>query len=168
MEQNCLEQVLEEVIKVEFVLSSRCSFPVPFSVSGIQSMAGISGSGNSQTSNIGTPSLVISAIGDSAATGEFDQAPTLQQKEKMETAGVVVTHTLKVVITNGFADVRSAEESLRGADYNMVLTTADGTRYLVYSLPNTCVTSLDEQAGSNMQQALNVTMESMSHLIKIV
>ena len=131
-------------------------------------MAGTSGSGSSQTDNIGNPSLVIKYIGDASATGEYDQAPTLQQKEKIEEVGVVVTHTLKAVITNGFDDIKAAEETLRGFDFNMVLTTADGTRYLSYALPNTSVASLDEQQGTNIQQTLNVTLESMSHLIKLV
>ena len=158
MIQNCNEQILEDVVKVELVLHSACTFPVPIQKSDITTMS----------ATIGTATLVANYIGDSAATGEYDQAPTFQQTEKKQQIGTVVTHKLKVLITGGFEGIITAENALRGAYFHLVLTTADGTRYLSYALPNTSVATIDDQMGASRQMTLNVTLMSMNHIIRLV
>ncbi len=157
MEQICLEQTLDDVVKIELVKASDCSMPIPFSVSGITEM----------TATIGQSALTIKYVGDSEATCEMDAAPTLTQKEKTQSAGVIITHELKATITGGFDNVRAAINSLRGVDFNIVMTTANGEKYLSYGLPNASGVSLQGQQSSTQQAIIQVTVASVSHIIRI-
>lgn len=166
MEQNCLEQTLNDVVRVELVLASACDFAVPFRVPGIVSMAGTKTVDGETVDRIGAATLALAYEPGASDHGEMDAAPSLSQSVNRKSAGIIVTHELQVPIVGGFEDVRTAVNVLNTKNFNVVLTTVSGTRYLLYTLPNSCVVSLDE-TDVNQQSTVKVQVLSMSHVIRL-
>jgi hypothetical protein len=156
MNQNCNEQFLNDIIKVELVLASACAFSIPFSIPGISTIGG----------TVGSASLKIAASAQEGDDGEYEQQPVLKQQDKREAAGTLVQHSVQVAVTAGHADVRSKVAALQYKDFNVVLTTQDGLRYLIYSLPATSQVMIEEQ-GVDDTLTLKITSQSLNHIIRI-
>lgn len=168
MTQNCNEQLLDDVVRVDLVPASECSLPVPFQVAGLTEMT---------VQNLAqwAPQTAITALGAAAMSlsysvtdgddGEIDQAPSYKQSEKRQAAGNVVSHSLDIPITAAFQATREAVAKVQQeGDFHVVLTTSDGERYLIYTLPNASSVALDE-TGVNQQATVKVSGQSMSHVI---
>ncbi len=166
MEQNCVEQVMNDVVRVALVRASVCDLPVPFQVPGIVDMAGTKVVGGQTVDRIGSAVLSVAMTAGASDDGEIDETATLRQTEKNQQAGKVITHDLQVVVTAGHEAVRTAVNALTGRYFHAVLTTQDGSRYLLYALPNTSVATLDEQ-DVNKTSTLKVSIQSMSHVIRL-
>ncbi len=158
MEQNCLEQMLNDVVLVELVPASRCNMMVPSQVHLIEIVEA--------TGMIGTAALTIGMDVTDDVTGEMEDSPQLKQTEKREAAGVIVTHELQTAVIGGFEGVRAAVAALSGEDFNVVLTTDGGGRFMIYGLPNASQVTLTE-TDVDKTSSLKVTVESMSHVIKL-
>lgn len=156
MNQNCNEQFLNDIIKVELVLASACAFSVPFSIPKISTIGG----------TVGSASLKVAASAQEGDDGEYEQQPVLKQQDKREAAGTLVQHSVQVAVTAGHADVRSKVAALQYKDFNVVLTTQDGLRYLIYSLPATSQVMIDEQ-GVDDTLTLKITSQSLNRIIRI-
>lgn len=159
MEQNCLEQMLNDVVQVDLVPASVCMMSVPSQVAGMVTMTEAQGM-------IGAAALTVAMDASGDVTGEMEDGPQLKQQEKREAAGTVVTHELQIAVTGGFEGIRTAVSSLSGVDFNVVMTTDGGERYLLYGLPNASEVLLTE-TDVNKTSTLKVTMESMSHVIRL-
>lgn len=156
MNQNCNEQFLNDIIKVELVLASACAFSIPFSIPGISTIGG----------TVGSASLKVAASAQEGDDGEYEQQPVLKQQDKREAAGTLVQHSVQVAVTAGHAEVRSKVAALQYKDFNVVLTTQDGLRYLIYSLPATSQVMIEEQ-GVDDTLTLKITSQSLNHIIRI-
>lgn len=169
MIQTCREQILDDVVRVDLVPASECHFAIPFQV-GLSEMAvaNLSGWTPQSTSHavIGQAGLSLAFSVQDGDDGEMDSAPTLKQTEKQAAAGVVVTHDLQVPVTAGFEATRVAVRGLQTRHFHVVLTTQDGTRWLLYSLPCTSLLLLDEQ-DVNQESTVRVMLQSMSHVVKL-
>lgn len=165
MIQNCNEQLLDDVVRVDLVLASECKIGIPFQIA-LTEMAGTRVVGGSPTDIIGAPGLSLAYNVQDGDDGEIDSAPVLKQTDKQVAAGIVVTHDLQVPVTAGFEATRIAVEGLQTRHFHVVLTTQDGVRYLLYSLPNTSLLLLDEQ-DVNRTATVKVTLQSMSHVIRL-
>jgi len=170
MIQNCNEQFLDDVIRIDIVPASRCDIAVPFQEP-VTETAGTKTVGNDVVDRIGQPALTVAYTidADEEAEGqaENDELASLSQDDKYEAAGVVVTHTLKVPVIAGFESVRTSVNALHGTDFHIVLHTADGSRYLCYALPGSCNIRLQE-SGTLTSMTVNATLQSMSHVILLV
>ena len=166
MEQNCLEQILNDVVRVDLVPSDLCDLAVPFSVSGLTTMAGTKQQGGQTVDRIGAAALSLAYSVQDGDDGEIDSAPVLKQSEKQQAAGYVVTHDLQVPVSAFFQATREAVAALQGKDFHAVLTTGDGVRYLCYSVPNASSVTLEEQ-GVNSSSTVRVQLQSMSHVIEL-
>ena len=129
MIQNCNEQLLDDVVRVDLVLASECKIGIPFQI----------------------------AKTDMPGTRVVNGSPV---------DGIVVTHDLQVPVTAGFEATKTAVRGLQMRHFHVVLTTQDGVRYLLYSLPNTSLLLLDEQ-DVNRTATVKVTLQSMSHVIRL-
>ena len=156
MNQNCNEQFLNDIIKVELVLASACAFSIPFSIPGISTIGG----------TVGSASLKVAASAQDGDDGEYEQNPVPKQQDKREAAGTIVQHSMQVAVTAGHADVRSKVAALQYKDFNVVLTTQDGLRYLIYSLPATSQVMIEEQ-GVDDTLTLKITSQSLNRIIRI-
>jgi len=165
MTQNCNEQVLDDVVRVDLVLASLCDLSVPFKVK-LTEMAGTKRVSGEVVDRIGAPELSIAYAVKDGDDGEMDSAPSLKQTEKRQALGIIVNHDLQVPVTAGFEATRTAVEGLQTRHFHVVLTTDDGTRYLLYSLPGSSLILLDEQSV-NQQATVKVTLQSMSHVIRL-
>lgn len=165
MIQNCNEQVLDDVVRVDVVLASLCKFDIPFKIA-LTNMTGTYTDGGVTKDRIGAPGLSIAYDVQDGDDGEIDSAPTLKQSEKQQAMGIVVNHDLQVPITAGFEATRIAVEGLQTRHFHVVLTTQEGTRYLLYSLPGSSLLLLDEQ-DVNQKATVKVTLQSMSHVIRL-
>lgn len=167
MEQNCLEQVLNDVVRVDLVPASACDLTVPFNVGGLTETTGVKQVEGETVSRIGDALLSLAYNVQDGDDGEIDSAPTLKQTDKQQAAGIIVTHDLQVPITSGFQATREAVSLLLGIDFHIVLTTSEGTCYLCYGLPNTSSVLLEEQ-GIDQSTTVKATLQSMSHVIKLL
>ena len=167
MIQNCNDQLLDDVIRVDIVLASTCDIEVPFAVPGETVTMGTKTVGGQTVDRIGPSVLGLAFDTKDSDQGEIASAPSLKQPEKITAVGIVVNHDLQVPISAGFEEVKAALPSVQLKDIHVVLTTAAGTRYLLYSVPGSSSVLMDEQ-DVNQSATLKVTMQSMSHVIKLI
>lgn len=165
MIQNCSEQILDDVVRVDVVLASLCDLPVPFKVK-LTEMAGTKTVSGQTVDRIGAPGLSIAYSVQDGDDGEMESAPSLKQTEKQQAMGIVVSHDLQVPVTAGFEATKIAVQGLQTRHFHVVLTTDDGTRYLLYSLPGSSLLLLDEQEV-NQKATVKLTLQSMSHVVKL-
>lgn len=165
MIQNCSEQILDDVVRVDVVLASLCDLAVPFKIA-LTEMAGTKTVSGQTVDRIGAPGLSIAYSVQDGDDGEMESAPSLKQTEKQQAMGVVVSHDLQVPVTAGFEATRTAVKALQTRHFHVVLTTSEGVRYLLYSLPGTSLLLLDEQ-DVNQKATVKVTLQSMSHAVKL-
>ena len=167
MVQNCYEQFLDDIVKVQLVLASTCDMAIPFQVSGIDVMAGNKTIGGGTADRIGPAVVSIAYDTTEAEQGELLQAPTLKQQDKRVAAGITVEHSLEVPVVTDSRELRTAVESCQLQDVHVVLHTAAGDRYLLYAVPGSSSVLLDEQDVAQ-QFTLKVQLTSMSHVIKLI
>lgn len=153
---NCNETFLNEVTHVELIPASACTIPVPPMANSVTELNGCT---------FGTAAMVID-INDNYA-GTMDSAPTLKTTEKAQAAGFLRQHELSVPVRGDFVKVRQAQLTIEGIDFHVVLQTADGTRFLLYSLPNTARATVEEQFAQEQKQTVKVSMQSMSNMIRL-
>jgi len=157
-EQECQELLMSEVTGIDLVSRSGWTLPVPFGVPNVSEM----------TVTDYLPAAVLLSI-DYAGDGDAMMKPTPQHKASpsREACGVVYSHTLQVPIDKGFRTIRTKVQTLQQTEFNIVLHTYNGTRYLIHTLPNTPTFDIDEQAGQYMQQTVKVVAKSMSSFIRL-
>lgn len=166
MEQNCTEQILNDVVRVDLVPASDCHLPVPFSV--MQTKMNIPNLSNWK------PQTAIAALGAAVLSvaysvqdgddGVMEEAPRLKQTPKTTMSGEVISHDLQVPITQGFEATEIAANLLHRKDFHVILTTDSGELYMLYSLPNSSEVLMDQ---NNIRQdaSLKISVKSMSHAI---
>ena len=167
MVQNCYEQFLDDIVKVQLVLASTCDMAIPFQVSGIDVMAGTKSIGGETADRIGPAVVSIAYDTTDDEQGELLQAPVLKQQGKRVAAGITVEHSLEVPVVTDSRELRTAVESCQLQDVHVVLHTAAGDRYLLYAVPGSSSVLLDEQDVAQ-QFTLKVQLTSMSHVIKLI
>ena len=158
MIMDCNEIFLNEVTHVELVAASACTIPVPSNAKAVTELSGCT---------IGTPSLVVDSNDNDSYTGLLDSAPTLKSSQKDQTIGRLRQHdlTLQVRYNN---KVKKAVDALQGTDFYVILRTAGGTRYLLYSLQNTSKVTVEDQFGSaDPKQTVKVSLQSLSNMIQL-
>ena len=157
-EQECQELLMSEVTGIDLVSRSGWPLPVPFGVSNVSEMA--------VTDYL--PAAVLLSI-DYAGDGDAMMKPTPKHNAppSREACGVVYAHTLQVPIDKGFQAIRTKVQTLQQTEFNIVLHTYNGTRYLIHTLPNTPTFDIDEQTGQYMQQTVKVAAKSMSSFIRL-
>jgi len=161
MTRECLEQILEDVVRVDAVLASECDFDIPPQIT-LTSME----ENKNGVSRIGAPSLSVAFSLQDGDDGEMEDAPDLNRTPKTTKAGKVNILTLKVPITGGFKATEIAANLLHRKDFHVVLTTDGGARYLLYSLPNSSECLLTGQ-DIGKKDTLNISMLSASQLIEL-
>lgn len=169
MIQNCSDQLLDDVVRVDVVLAASCHFAVPFQVSRVEMAVENLGQWTPQSTNhpvIGQALLSVAYNVQDGDDGEIESAPSLKQTDKQVAAGIMVSHDLQVPVTAGFEATKIAVKGLQTRHFHVILTTQDGTRYLLYSLPGTSLLLLEEQ-DVNQRTTVKVTLQSMSHVIRL-
>jgi len=161
----CREKILDDVVRVDMVLASECEFDVPCQVC-VTTMAGTKSVGGETADRVGAASLSVAYNVQDGDDGLMEDAPKLTRTPKTTAAGLVNALTLEVPIAGGFETTRKAAELLHRQDFHVVLTTADGTRYLLYSLPGSCECML-KGTDINQQDTLTASMQSMSQMIRL-
>jgi hypothetical protein len=98
--------------------------------------------------------------------GMMEDAPKLTRTPKTVAAGLVNARALDVPVVGGFEATRSATQLIHRQNFHVILTTADGTRYLLYALPGSCECLL-KGTDINQQDTLTATMQSASQMVKL-
>lgn len=160
IENSCLEIRQEDIVRIDLYLPSECIISVPPSVV-LQSL----------TKNavlLGTPalSLALSLAADSLEV-QMTDAPSLKVSNARQQAGNIYTHDLQIPLQTERRNAESAVDALHGKDFNAVLTRADGSRDVVYALPNASAIDIDESQSTTSNITLKVKMLSMSHTIRL-
>lgn len=155
---ECNEMFLNEVTRVELIPASGCSIPVPFNAGSVTSIANCV---------IGQAVMVIDVNEVADYAGVLDSAPTLKTTEKPQTAGYLRQHDLTIPTRGDYEKVRQSRGRLAGVDFHVVLRTLAGTRFLLYSLPNSSTVSVEDQFGQDSKQTVKVSLQSMSSMIRL-
>ena len=166
MEQNCTEQILSDVVRVDLVPASDCNLPVPFSVATDKMQIPNLSSWRPQTAitALGAAKLSVAYNVQDGDDGIMESAPKLTQTPKTAASGVVVTHDLQVPIVGGFEATEIAANLLHRQDFHVILTTTEGDLYMLYAMPNSSEVLMPE---SNIRQdgTLKISLKSASHAI---
>ena len=85
MIQNCNEQLLDDVVRVDLVLASECKIDIPFQIAKTD-MPGTRVVNGSPVDIIGAPGLSLAYNVQDGDDGEIDSAPVLKQTDKTELA----------------------------------------------------------------------------------
>ena len=161
---------MQDVVRIDFMPTTALKIGIPFKIPNITSVVVTMSDDSALTdAKLFAASLLsLSMSGD----GPTDAIPmdNISHKvtEKREMAGIVRTHTLQMGVDIGFQTIREKEAALHETDFDIVLTTYDGDRYLVYSLPNSGQFTIDDQMGQSAQMNVKATVQSMSGFIKIL
>lgn len=157
--EKCQELILDDIVAIDFYRSSNVTFSVPFNAPAITQVSCVFSS---------TATLKL-RLEDSSASGVVMQpAPKAKVEEKREVAGLIRTHTIEAVVTEGFATVQTAIDSLANDDIVAVLTNYEGARYVVHPFPNTGVLTLTDERQQSHTQTVRYSAQSFSGLVKII
>lgn len=155
--ENCKEIILNEIVHIELIPTSLCTMPIPFRVAELTAM---------QNCVIGTPVMTLD-VNESGADAMIQSAPTLKTSEKPQAAGYIRDHTLQVPVFAGYEEIRQKKGLLTGIDFYVILRTAAGTEFLLYTLPNSSSLAVDDQIDSESKQTVKITLQSASSMIRI-
>lgn len=152
---SCKELFLDDIVKLEIYPADQCRFPLPANLT-LSEMPGAVFSEHCLTLDL---------------TGEADvqaaDVPTLKISTARSMAGLTYTHDLQVSVQFGAPLVSAAIVYLKNADFHVVYTKADGTRWLSYSLWNTSLIDFDDTHATARACQLKVKLSSMSDLIQL-
>lgn len=154
---DCLELLLDDCVRVDFIAASTCSLPLPWNAPDVVSISG---------ATFGTPLLTLDMEGN--GDGDMDAVPTLQIRESDVIGGRTRQHTLQCVVNNGFRNVRNKALSLTNIDVLPLLTYADGSQRTIIPLPNTSNFTLSENTSSGTHtQTAQFVVSSTSPLVEV-
>ena len=165
MEQNCAEQMLYDVVRVQLIPSERCDIIVPFQIPVTETPEEKVVNGET-VSRLGTSELSIATNTQESDNGMMEDSPRLTQTTKTTMVGPIVSHTLEVPVIGGFESTATAAKRLNRKDFHVVMTTESGARYLLYALPNSCECLMNGQ-GVRQNSTLTITLQSASHVIRL-
>lgn len=167
MIQNCTEQILDDVVRVDLVPAEACHFSIPFSVSLAEmAVANLADWTPQSTTHavIGKADLSVAFNVEDGDDGLMEASPTLKQSQKTTQSGPLVTHDLQVPLVGGFDATQIAANLLHRRDFHALLTTDSGERYLLYGVPNGSEVLMDA-VGVRQTATLKITVLSASHVI---
>lgn len=155
---DCLELVLDDLVKVEFYPLSACTIPVPLTLHDVASISGIAATGS--------PLLTLTMSDD--GDGVMDAVPTLQIKDSDTIAGRTRQHTLQCIVNQGHKAVRQKAVSCANTDIVALLTFADDSQRTIIPLPNTSNFTVTEATGSSAHTStVAFVVQSASPLVEI-
>lgn len=161
---NCLEYILREVVKVDFIPTTTCHIPIPCNVPCVYALP-------TASVTLGEPKLTVQmAVFSDADTTKARMltAPTWQQKDSFSAAGKVSEHTFTLTVDRNKDNVRRAVAELTGYDVYVVLTYMDGSRAIFLTLPNTTQITIDDQlSATSSDMSLKAVVKSLNGLVKL-
>ncbi len=155
---QCNEVISDEIVRVEIYLASQVNFTLPTTVP-FQSI--------NLTANLFGTAAFVAALSDADAVA-LDDSPTLKIKNARQEAGNVYVHDLQVPVLVERAAAESLVNTLKGEDFHVVYTRADGSRDMSMTLPNAASCDIEESHSSSAKTTLKIKIRSMSNLIKLV
>lgn len=167
--EECQEILMQDVNRIDIMPVTALKINVPFNVHNIAS-AVVTMDNDDPLTNSALHSnslLSLGLIKDDTTDVEMEEGLSCSSKEKIELAGNTWTHTLQLFIEAGFQIIRERLNSLKSSDFHVVMTTCEGTRYLLYSLPNTSNFSVDDKMGQMAQMKVNIVVQSMSGIVLV-
>lgn len=164
MTQNCREQILDDIVRVELIRASDCSIPWPYRLEYTELDSHVNVDGES-VAVLGAATLSVALKPQSSDNGLIKGSLSLKQNEKLQMSGTVVSHELTVPVDGGVTDTREALKSLRYTDFHAVLTSREGVRWLIYACPSGSYVQMDEQNLGDV--SLKISLISYSHVIRL-
>lgn len=155
---GCNEYFLKEIVRIDLIPCSDCYVYVPWNVPGLIDIT---------CPSVGDSVLALGLSCDDL-TAKVEEPPTLRAVPSRQAFGTKYEHELSAQVKDNILCVRAAAKELEGVDFNMIVTTLDGTHYLCYAMPNTCQITIDEQKGRTSTLTLKAKLASMSGFIKIL
>lgn len=167
--EQCQELIEREIVRVDIMPTTALKVSIPFNVQNITNAVVTMADDSELTdAKLFIDSLLsLKMADDGTVDAEMQDGVSYKMTEKRDIAGMVRTHTLQIPIESGFDVIRVKEAALQHAEFYVVLTTGDGSRYLLYSVPNTSQFSVEEQIAQNVTMSVKVSLQSMSDIIRI-
>ena len=166
---ECIEKILDYIVRVDFYDGSTCTRSVPFGVPNVESMTvtqAVDGSSVNLAANYGNPTLSISIAGGSGIDALME-APTHKVAEERKPSGIVRNHALSIPVELGYDEVQNVDNALNDKEILCVLTAYDGTKLCVHYLPKSTNISYEDSRGSNHTGTVKFTAQSRSWLVKL-
>lgn len=173
MNENCKDLVQDGVVRIDFYLNAYLGILIPPTVAMLTQVAA-NMSVQPQLS-LTSDRFTYEAAKDMADRFvELDNGVkvTLKSSSARSAVGVVYSYDLQIQgitdIDTSISEAIKAEQELNNQDYSVVLRYADGSRKLIYLLPNTPTLSVEQNSSNDDTQAnMKLAGKSMSNLIDI-
>lgn len=164
---DCKEIILGDVIRLDFYKIIECNTSVPYTVSGVVEMQVQQIIGQTSVdlgTSVGQPVFSLAVTGD---TDVCMGIPSYSIQSKRGAVGIVYEHTLSAPVDSDFDAAQLAEYTIGISDVMVVLTSYDGTKRCVSSLPKSCEFTYEDKQGNGRSGTIKFTAKSMSALIKL-
>lgn len=155
--ENCKEIFLKGVIGVSLYSVANTSFSVPYSVAQILNIDNVT---------LPTPVLNFSLSDTNALSVDSLSAKTTFDRNGN---GIVYSFEIAVNFTQNASDLNSYYKDITGQDYYVVVTTADDSLYLCYTLPGTFyMTAPAKITQGEWSTTSTITLKAISDFIPIM
>lgn len=159
--KNCLEKILEDVIRIDVYHQSEITLSIPFNAVPVIEESISIASGVS-------PVLSVALSQSDDINAVMESSPKLQITDKRDGAAMPRNVTIDATIIDGFDTVQSAVDSVIDDDITVLLTAYDNTQYIICAFPNTSSLSLTDNRQQAHTATLKFTAQSLSGLIKVL
>ena len=161
---DCIEILLDDIVRADFYLASTITTSVPFGVPGVTEMTVTQGSTNLAI-GAGEPLLSVGYSGSDLDV--LMDTPSHKAAPKREAIGNTYTHTLQIPVTLGFEKAKTAMYQMNSEETVVVLTAYDGTKMTVHRFPNTGQLTYEDNRGESHTGTLKYEAQSYSGLVTL-
>lgn len=134
---NCSELFLKDVVRVDVYLHSSPVFAVPSTVPGISSMPPIEDA--------------IDSLSFAESGADHESLPSgisITEKTQNQENSVLYTYNIEIKAYSRTGEQAKTKDVLF-VDLNFVLTMADGTKRMIYTLPGSCGSSVESDGKTD-------------------
>lgn len=156
---NCQETRLLDIVGVTVYPAAQCSLPIPPQVPT-----------TSLPDNDYFPSSPALSLQLSPASDEDGMLSDMAQLKSTSTrtaAGLIYTHDLSMTTLAPRTSLAQAVNALLGTDFHVVITRGDGSKQLLYALPNTPLCDIETNDAASSSTSIKIKLSSMSLAIDI-
>ena len=153
MNNQCKETFLNDIVRIQLFRYGAPNFPVPPTIPRLTEFSGIT-----------CPTPVLDIAYSDAEVMAQEETITLKQSSKQQGSYLVYIYNVECTVEVGNEKVTEVAPVLNTNDLNVLVTRADGSRCLLYTLPG----SFDFSTTDDMSEMqLKLALTSLSSYIEI-
>ena len=150
---ECQELFLSDIVRVQVYQSSQVSFSLPSTIHGITTMAKIT-----------WPKTVLDVSYDSDKWTVRENGIKVKQTTKPSGSRLLYIYNVEMAFDSDISDISALLPTMQHVDHVVLLTKADGSMLLLYTLPGAF--SVDGQ-NTLSEGSLSLSVSSINNFISV-